>query len=100
MMRKLIIFALLVAGVAAVIALPAAAKPGGANGKIVVNVDNNVTGQEQVYTVDPDGSDLQFLANDAEAGQWSPNGTQIAIFSGYLNFDTGAFTDLHLPDGL
>jgi Tol biopolymer transport system component len=99
-MRKLIMLALLAAGIAAVIALPAAAKPGGTNGKIVVNVDNNVTGQEQVYTVDPDGSDLQFLANDAEAGQWSPNGTQIAIFSGYLNFDTGAFTDLHLPDGL
>jgi Tol biopolymer transport system component len=99
-MRKLIIFTLLAVGVAAVIALPAAAKPGGTNGKIVVNVDNRVTGQEQVYTVDPDGSDLQFLANDAEAGQWSPNATQIAIFSGYLNFDTGAFTDLHLPDGL
>src|SRR6476659_4098174 len=99
-MRKLIMLALLAAGIAAVIALPAAAKPGGTNGKIVVNVDT-VTGQEQVYTVDPDGSDLQFLANDAEAGQWSPNGTQIAnIVSGYLNFDTGAFTDLHLPDGL
>jgi Tol biopolymer transport system component len=99
-MRKLIILMLLAAGIAALIALPAAAKPGGTNGKIVVNVDNNVTGQEQVYTVDPDGSDMQFLANDAEAGQWSPNGTEIAIFSGYLNFDTGAFTDLHLPDGL
>jgi hypothetical protein len=37
-------------------------------------------GQEQVYTVDPDGSDLQLVANDAEAGQWSPDGTKIAIF--------------------
>ena len=69
-MRRLIVFTLLVVGIAAVIALPAAAKPGGTNGKIVVNVDNNVTGQEQVYTVDPDGTDMQFLANDAEAGQW------------------------------
>ena len=99
-MRKLIMLALLAAGIAAVIALPAAAKPGGTSGKIVFNADNSVTGQEQVYTVDPDGTDMQFLANDAEAGQWSPNGTQIAIFSGYLNVDTGAFTDLHLPDGL
>jgi Tol biopolymer transport system component len=97
MMRKLIIFTLLVAGIAAVIALPAATKPGGTNGKIVVNVDNNVTGQEQVYTVDPDGTDMQFLADDAEAGQWSPDGTKIPLFGGYLNFDTGDYTDLGLP---
>jgi Tol biopolymer transport system component len=96
-MRKLIMLALLAAGIAAVIALPAAAKPSGTNGKIVVNVDNSVTGQEQVYTVDPDGTDLQFLANDAEAGQWSPDGTKIAIFGGYLNFDTGDYTELGLP---
>src|SRR6266566_4531103 len=96
-MRKLITLMLLAAGITAVIALPAAAKPGGTNGKIVVNVDNNVTGQEQVYTVDPDGTDLQFLANDTEAGQWSPDGTKIPIFSGFLNFDTGDYTDLGLP---
>jgi Tol biopolymer transport system component len=95
-MRKLIVFTLLVVGIAAVIALPAAAKPGGTNGKIVVNVDNNVTGQEQVYTVDPDGTDMQFLANDAEAGQWSPDGTSVSVNGGLLNFDTGSFTDLSL----
>ena len=99
-MRKLIMLVLLTVGIATVIALPAAAKPGGTNGKIVVNVDNSVTGQEQVYTVDPDGTDMQFLVNDAEAGQWSPDGTKIPIFSGYVDVDTGAFTDLHLPDGL
>jgi len=99
-MRKLIVLALLTVGIAGVIALPAAAEPGTTNGKIVVNVDNSVTGQEQVYTVDPDGTDMQFLANDAEAGEWSPDGTKIPLFSGYLNVDTGAFTDLHLPDGL
>jgi Tol biopolymer transport system component len=95
-MRKLIMLTLLAAGIAAVIALPAAAKPSGTNGKIVVNVDNSVTGQEQVYTVDPDGTDLQFLANDTEAGPWSPDGTKIAILGGYVNFDTGAATDLSL----
>ena len=100
MMRKLIMLALLTAGIAMVIALPAAAKPRGTNGKIVVNVDNNVTGQEQVYTVDPDGSDMQFLGNDAEAGQWSPDGTKITIFGGYLDLDTGAYTDLGLPFSL
>jgi Tol biopolymer transport system component len=96
-MRKLIMLVLLVAGIAAVVALPAAAKPRGTNGKIVVNVDNAVTGQEQVYTVNPDGTDLQFLANDQEAGQWSPDGTKIAMFGGYLDFDTGDITDLGLP---
>jgi Tol biopolymer transport system component len=96
-MRKLITLALLIAGVAAIVALPAAAKPGGTNGKIVVNVDNSVTGQEQVYTVNPDGSAMHFLANDTEAGQWSPDGTKIAIAGGYVNFDTGAYTDLGLP---
>jgi Tol biopolymer transport system component len=96
-MRKLIMLALLVVGIGAVIALPAAAKPGGTNGKIVVNVDNKVTGQEQVYTVDTDGTDMQLLANDTEAGHWSPDGTNIAIFGGYLNFDTGVYTDLGLP---
>jgi WD40-like Beta Propeller Repeat len=98
-MRKLIMFTVLAAGIAALIALTAAAKPGGTNGKIVVNVDT-AAGQEQVYTVDPDGTNLQFLANDTEAGQWSPDGTKIPLSSGYIDVDTGAFTDLHLPDGL
>ena len=96
-MRKLIMLALLAAGTAALVALPAAAKPRGTNGKIVVNIDNAVTGQEQVYTINPDGTDLQFLANDQEAGQWSPDGTKIAMFGGYLDFDTGDITDLGLP---
>ncbi|MGN6430536.1 MAG: TolB family protein [Gaiellaceae bacterium] len=101
-MRKLITLMLLAAGIAALMAIPAAAKPGGTNGKIVVNVDNSVTGQEQVYAVDPNGTDMQLLANDAEAGQWSPDGTKIALTpnegtGSYLNFDTGAFTDLGLP---
>ncbi|HEX9350950.1 MAG TPA: hypothetical protein VF877_06735 [Gaiellaceae bacterium] len=95
-MRKRLVLVLLTAGIAAVVAIPAAAKPRGTNGKIVINADNSVTGQEQVYTVDPDGSDLQLLANDAEAGQWSPDGTQIAMNGGILNFDTGSFTDLSL----
>ena len=94
-MRKLITLILFIAGAAATVALPAAAKPAGTNGKIVVNVDSP-TG-EQVYTVDPDGTDMQPLANDAEAGQWSLDGTKIAIFGGYLDFDTGEYTDLGLP---
>src|SRR5437868_2604212 len=99
-MRKLIALGFLAAAIAAIVAVAAAANSRGTNGKIVVNVDNSVTGQEQVYTVDPDGTNMQFLANDTEAGQWSPDGTKILLSSGYLDVDTGAFTDLHLPDGL
>ncbi len=95
-MRRLVVLALLAAGLAAILAIPATAKPRGINGKIVFNADNSVTGQEQVYTVDPDGTDLELLANDTEAGQWSPNGTEILISGGILNFDSGAFTDLSL----
>src|SRR3954470_2693381 len=99
-MRKLIALGFLTAAIAAIVAVPAAANSRGTNGKIVVNVDNSVTGQEQVYTVDPDGTNMQLLANDTEAGEWSPDGTKIPLASGYLDVDTGAFTDLHLPDGL
>src|SRR5438046_7440193 len=98
-MRKLTTLVLLTVGIAALMAIPAAAKPGGTNGKIVVNVDNAATGQEQAYTVDPDGTDMQLLANDVEAGEWSPDGTKIPISSGYLDVETGVFTDLQLPDG-
>ena len=100
-MRKLIALALLVAGIAAIVALPATAKPSGINGKLVVNVDNSTTGTEQVYTVDPDGTDLQLLYDNAEVGQWSPDGRQVGLTlsSGQqllLNVDTGATTDLGL----
>jgi Tol biopolymer transport system component len=97
-MRNLIMLALLTAATAAVIAMPAAAKPRGTNGKILIGrADNSVTGQEQVYTVDPDGTDLSLLANDAEATQWSPEGSRITIGGGgILNFDTGSFTSLTL----
>jgi hypothetical protein len=88
--RKLFVFALLAAAVTAVTAMPAAAKPRGVNGKIVLNSDNLVTGQEQVYTVDPDGSDRQLLANDSETGQWSPDGTRILCCGGIFNPDTGS----------
>jgi Tol biopolymer transport system component len=100
-MRKLIALALLVAGIAAIVALPATAKPSGIHGKLVVNVDNSTTGTEQVYTVDPDGTDLQLLYDNAEVGQWSPDGRQVGLTlsSGQqllLNVDTGATTDLGL----
>src|SRR5438034_7533348 len=65
--------------VAAVSATPAAANPRGFNGKIVTNSDNLGTGEEQVYTVDPDGTNEQLVYNNSEVGQWSPDGTRVAL---------------------
>jgi Tol biopolymer transport system component len=88
-MRRLIVFALLVVAVSSATTIPAAAKPRSVNGEIALNSDNNVTGQEQVYLIDPDGSDRQLLANDTETGQWSPDGTKLACCGGIMNPDTG-----------
>jgi Tol biopolymer transport system component len=89
MMRTLLVFALLVVAVSAATAIPAAAKPRGLNGEIALNSDNNVTGQEQVYLINPDGSHPRLLANDAETGQWSPDGMKLACCGGLMNPDTG-----------
>jgi Tol biopolymer transport system component len=99
-MRRLTTFlcgVLAIVAVAAVSAAPASAKPRGTNGKIVINrADNLATGEEQTFTVDPDGSDFNLLANNSEAGQWSYDGTKIAMFVGYVDFDSGVFTSLNL----
>jgi Tol biopolymer transport system component len=99
MRRKLITLVLVVAGAAALVALPASAAPRGTNGKLIVNVDNSATGTEQVYTVNPDSNDHQLLFDNAEAGQWSPDGRRVGLVSSsgeqlILNVDTGAITDL------
>jgi Tol biopolymer transport system component len=102
-MRKLIVFALLASVLAAVAATSAGARPRGVNGKIVTNSDNLVTGHEEVYTVDPNGTDEQLISSDeAEAGQWSPNGSMFALFStageSLFNPDTGIGINYGLPD--
>src|SRR6266536_1102627 len=100
-MHKLVTLTLLAAAVAAVFVLPAAAKPRGTNGKILVNADS-AAGQEQVYTLNPDGSDMTLLANDTEAGQWSPDGIRIPILAEdgdhLVNPDDGSYINLPLPE--
>lgn len=101
-MRKLFTFVLLVAAIGTIVALSATAQTRGTNGKLVVNVDNSATGTEQVYTVNPDGTDHQLLYDNAEVGQWSPDGRRVVVTlsSGQqliLDVDTGATMDLQLP---
>jgi len=81
-MRRLTTLGVAVVAIAAVTALTAgsaAAKPRGVNGKIVTNSDNLVTGEEQVYTVDPDATDEQLTYNNSEVAQWSPDGTRVVL---------------------
>jgi hypothetical protein len=88
---------LIVAALATISAAPASARPRGPNGKILINrADNTATGTEQTFTVDPDGTDFILLADNSEAGQWSWDGTRIAMFEGFLDFDSGVFTSLNL----
>ena len=105
-MRRLVTLLLLAAGTVALVATAAGAKPADRNGKIVFNSDNRVTGEEQVYTVDPDGSDPVLVRNDAEVGAWSPDGTLLTLVTDVstnvserlYNPDTGSSRDLGLPD--
>ncbi len=65
-----------------------AAFPGG-NGKIAY--ESNLSGNFDVYTVSPDGSDDSALTNGTSADRfaaWSPDGTKLAFQSNrYGNFD-------------
>jgi Tol biopolymer transport system component len=104
MRRAIIPFIAVVAVMASVSATPATAKPRGINGKIVTNSDNLVTGEEQVYTVDPDGTDEQLVYNNSEVGQWSPDGTRIALVTQLgppqvllFNVDDGSSVYFGLP---
>jgi Tol biopolymer transport system component len=107
-MRRALVPALVsivaVALIAVVSATPAAARPRGTNGKIVTNSDNLVTGEEQVYTVDPDGTDQQLVYNNSEVGQWSPEGTRVALVTQLgppqvllFNVDDGSTVYFGLP---
>jgi Tol biopolymer transport system component len=106
-MRRLTTLVVAVVAIAAVTALTAGsaeAKPRGFNGKIVTNSDNLGTGTEQVYTVDPDGTDEHLVADNSEVGSWSPDGTRITLFGelGELlyNVDDGSSVSLGLPGDL
>jgi WD40 repeat protein len=61
---------------------PANAAFPGVNGKIALS--RNVAGNEDIYTMNPDGTGLTRLTNDPAADsqpQWSPDGRRIAFIS-------------------
>jgi Tol biopolymer transport system component len=107
-MRKLIMTAALAALVAAVAltALPAAAKPPGANGRIVFGREDPALGDTVLYTINPDGTHLQQLFTPTVTGEvphWSPDGTRIDVsccnLAAFLiNPDTNSNAQLPMPD--
>src|SRR5947199_328138 len=80
-MRKLIAFAVVAAGAAAFITIPAAAKPPTGNGRIVFTRFDPVQGDDFVYTANPDGSqEQQLLPSGADcAADYSPNGKRLVF---------------------
>src|SRR6266498_4822773 len=103
-MRKLIVLGLLAGlALAALFAIPAGAKPPGANGRIVFSRFDPAVGDTFTYTVNPDGSHVQqlFSAHPSNTPHWSPDGSEVAIFccddgmaAHFVNPDTGSFREV------
>ena len=107
-MRKLILIAALAGMVAAVAltALPAAAKPPGANGQIAFARFDATLGDTVAYTINPDGTNQQQVFSPtvtAELPHWSPDGSRIAdsccgLAAFIVNPDTGSNVQLPMTD--
>ncbi|HEY8113086.1 MAG TPA: hypothetical protein VII16_09495, partial [Actinomycetes bacterium] len=82
-MKKLLLAALLVIGVAVVLALPAGAKVAGTNGRIAFTRFDPASGDGFTYTMNPDGSNVQPLLPGFTSGlpRWSPDGSEVAVGS-------------------
>jgi TolB protein len=106
-MRKLIVFAAFAAAIAALIAIPAAAKRPGSNGRIVFARYDPALDDDFIYTANPDGShEQQALATGAEGPRWSPDGTRIVVdphdvdnvSARIVNPDDGSYRDIPNPN--
>jgi Tol biopolymer transport system component len=82
-LRRILVAAAACAAAAVVILSgPASATFPGGSGRLVYA--SNVSGQLEIYTANPDGSDAVNLTNDGAVDQdpaWSPDGTRIAFAS-------------------
>jgi len=80
-MRKLIVLTALtgVAAFAAVTALPAGASPRGLNGQIAYDRTNFATGDQAVYTANPDGTHEQELVANTSGPGWSHDGSKLTV---------------------
>jgi Tol biopolymer transport system component len=70
----------LLAGILAVVALPASANVRGSNGRIVFGRFDPAVGDFHLLTINPDGTDeVQLLPGVAECPRWSPDGDRIQV---------------------
>jgi Tol biopolymer transport system component len=104
-MRKLIVLGLLAGlALAALFAIPAGARPPGANGQIVFGRLDPARVEQIIYTVNPDGShEHQVLPFTLNGPHWSADGRRI-VTSGFrsaaliTNPDTGSFREVFSSD--
>jgi Tol biopolymer transport system component len=64
---------------AALIASPAGARPSGTNGQISYDRTNFATGDQAVFTANPDGSHEQELVANTSGPGWSHDGSKLTI---------------------
>jgi Tol biopolymer transport system component len=80
-MRRITLIASFVVALAALTALPAAARPPGTNGQLTFARFNATLGDTQVYVVNPDGTGERLIQGPTDVGevpQWFPDGAHIA----------------------
>jgi TolB protein len=95
-MRSTFLTCILALAICAALAPPASATFPGKNGRIAFEIPSGSEGEGDIYTMNPDGSDvlqLTFFSStggSAQGGSWSPDGRQIA-FVGAANAVNGPF---------
>jgi Tol biopolymer transport system component len=106
-MRKLVMFALLAAAIAAIVAVTAGASSRGTNGRIVFARFDPALDDDFVYTANPDGTqERQLLPTGAEGPRWSSDGSRIVVgphdvdnvSARIVNPDNGSYRDIANPD--
>jgi Tol biopolymer transport system component len=106
-MRRVGIVAIAVTALALVTGVsPSAAEVPGVNGKVVFGRFDPAVGDTLMFTVNPDGSDLQQIEPfPVECPHWSPDGTRIATCGGptggatlIVNLVTGIDREIPMAD--
>jgi Tol biopolymer transport system component len=106
-MRKLVMFALLAAAIAAIVAVTAGASSRGTNGRIVFARFDPALDDDFVYTANPDGTqERQLLPTGAEGPRWSSDGSRIvvgphdvdSVSARIVDPDNGSYRDIANPD--
>jgi Tol biopolymer transport system component len=87
--RRTAFIAIAAAAIVFVVGGPAQAKVSGSNGRIAFARFDPTIDDDHTYTMNPDGSNVQplFPAFGSISPHWSPDGTQVAVVSGFGTFN-------------